>query len=83
MYDNSTAPLASPACLNRFAFLILGALTLFWILYLVFAPPDPALQPFAPVLVRLVNLGLGLAWVFSLAASGLFWIIAQFTGRGT
>jgi hypothetical protein len=81
MYENTPSPLNSATCLNRAIFLTLGVITLFWIVYLVVMPPDPSLGAFGPVLYRLVSLGIAAAWIFSLAASGLMWIVAQLRGR--
>jgi hypothetical protein len=81
MYEKSSAPLTSPGCLNRTAFAILGLITLFWFVYLAVAPADASLGPFGPVLYRLVSLGIAAAWVFSLAITGLVWLVTQLTGR--
>ena len=81
MYENTPSPVLSSACLNRTVFFILGLITVFWIVYLVATPPDPSLGALVPVLRRLVSLGVAVAWIISLAVSGLVWLVARLTGR--
>ena len=81
MYNKPSAPLASAACLSQVAFACLFLVTVGWVLYLALNPIDPDAPGFAPLFRQMVNYGLGIAWVSSLALSGLLWLLERLTGR--